>query len=338
MGESTFPDGPRAAIEEAERRGISVAELYGVTTFPDGPRAAIEEAERRGISVAELYGVTSHEVLNALARAGRDSTHGPYEPQGARWLLDNTRHMGTTLGQLDNGTVPLYRVHTPRGDVLHEREFLDSGVRPGGTWAGPDAEQLPPPAALVPVCTCGWRGEALPYDPDGGQWQNASGATDHRGQDLDALGAWQEHARAAAAATDPVVPRAYLEQLGEMAGALADLADTRPRAALNVARLMRELADHIEPLALAQARALDVSWDALGSDLGVTRQSVSGRYARPSRELQQRVQDLTGGTVADLLAAVPQRDGGAPPIERDGWTAAVRRILGEHDHKFQEGV
>lgn len=35
--------------------------------------------------------------------------------------------------------------------------------------------------------------------------------------------------------------------------------------------MLRELADHIESLAIAQAHALDISWDTIAGDLIVTR-------------------------------------------------------------------
>ncbi|MFE6808611.1 hypothetical protein ACFVEN_44210 [Streptomyces sp. NPDC057681] len=267
-----------------------------------------------------------------------DSTTKPQpSTPGGRWLLtaDDSTHMGYTLGQLDDGTVPTYR----RGTAIHEREFTDHHDRPGGAWDGPDTAQLPQPAALLPACTCEWRGSPLPYDPDGGQWNDPHDMDAFRGQDLDALGAWQEHARAAAAAVDPTVHSSHLYRLTELAGTLGELTDERPRAALNLARMLRELADHIEPLAVAQARALGVSWDTIADDLTVTRQSVHGRYvARPSQELQQRVQDLTGGPLTDLLAAAKNRRPHAPPPARKGWSDAVRRILGEPDTGRRQDV
>jgi hypothetical protein len=78
--------------------------------------------------------------------------------------------------------------------------------------------------------------------------------------------------------------------------------------------MLHELADHIESLAVAQARALDISWDAIAHDLTVTAQSLHGHYvARPSPELQQHVQDLTGAPLTDLLNAAKNRRPNTPP-------------------------
>ncbi|MFB7999091.1 hypothetical protein ACFC4G_40545 [Streptomyces sp. NPDC056002] len=94
--------------------------------------------------------------------------------------------------------------------------------------------------------------------------------------------------------------------------------------------MLRELADHIESLAIAQAHALNISWDTIAGDLTVTRQSLHGRYvARPSQELQQRVQDLTGGTLTDLLNTAKNRHPLTPPPAHKEWPRAIRRALGD---------
>lgn len=237
------------------------------------------------------------------------------------WQLENSpdggRHAGHVLGRLLDGTIPTYRI----GAAQYERHFTDTQDEPGGTWSGdrPLDEQ---PAYLVPACRCGWRGPAVRYDPHGGQW---SGGRYHNGQELDAYRVWKAHATAALSAA---VPDGHREQLAELASTLGELADERPRAALTLARQLRELADHLEPLAVAEALAHSVPWEAIGADLGQTKQAAHGRYTRhPSADLDRRVRDLTGDSVAALLTAARERRPGTPPPGHAGWTGTVARIL-----------
>ncbi|MFJ9085864.1 hypothetical protein ACIRL3_25930 [Streptomyces sp. NPDC102384] len=74
------------------------------------------------------------------------------------------------------------------------------------------------------------------------------------------------HAATATNALAPAAPGVQLGHLDVVAGTLGELADERPRAALTTARI------------------------------------VSGRYHTPSQDLQRRVHELTGGTVAEGLA------------------------------------
>ncbi|MGW6362027.1 hypothetical protein ACWFR5_44410 [Streptomyces sp. NPDC055092] len=80
--------------------------------------------------------------------------------------------------------------------------------------------------------------------------------------------------------------------------------------------MLHELADHIESLAVAQARALDISRDAIADDLTVTAQSLHGRYAaRPSPELQQHAQEVMGALLqsGEHLNAAKNRHPNTPP-------------------------
>ncbi|MGW2724908.1 hypothetical protein [Streptomyces sp. NPDC001492] len=236
------------------------------------------------------------------------------------WLLENTpqgrRHAGYPVGYLDDHTVR-YRA----GGVLHERQFVDAAEGPGGEWTGPGAERLDQPSHLAPGCRCGWLGPARPYHPQGGR--RGDGRYDGQGQEVYA--AWQAHATAVLRAE---VPEAYRERLAAFAVPLGELADERPRAALVLARQLRELADHLEPLAAAESLAHGVPWETIGTDLGQSKQAAHGRYVRsPSADLERRVQSLTGGTVTELLDAARTRRPGTPPPGHTGWPDAVARIL-----------
>ncbi|MGW1839621.1 hypothetical protein [Streptomyces sp. NPDC002067] len=226
---------------------------------------------------------------------------------------DGTRHAGRQLARLTDGTIPTYRT----GQVLREREYDADGE----WWRGPDRDRpAGPPAALVPDCLCGWRGTDVPYPHDDLPASEMAART--------AAGRWHAHA---AAALNPAVPGHYRTQAGQLAHHLTELADERPRAALNLARMLREIADHIEPLAIAEALTHRVRWDEIGADLRQTKQAVNRRYSRPSRELTARVQQLTGEDVETLLAAARDRRPGTPPPGHHQWPTVVAWILNTDD-------
>ncbi|SEF16381.1 hypothetical protein SAMN05428942_7258 [Streptomyces sp. 2112.2] len=225
-----------------------------------------------------------------------------------------TRHLGACYGKLADGTIPTYR----SGGALHERQFTYD--TDGGTWAGPPHD-IPdePPAALVPACQCGWRGNPHPYHPADGRRSDEE-ARD--GQGLDAHAEWHHHATAA---LSPAVPHDYRQRLTDFAAMLGELADERPRAALTVARQLREIAAHLEPLAVAESLAHGVPWETLAADLGHTRQNIHSRYRRPSRDLTDRIQALTGTTLETLLTEARTRRPGTHPPGRY-WPTVLWRI------------
>ena len=91
-------------------------------------------------------------------------------------------------------------------------------------------------ATHVPVCTCGWRGDAHPAD-DGGYDA--------------ALAEWDDrHAQPLLAVTPPVELR---QQAAELRRGLASLVTERPAAALAAAEELRRFAD---PLAARAQAAL----------------------------------------------------------------------------------
>ncbi|MEU6332829.1 hypothetical protein ABZ851_37130 [Streptomyces sp. NPDC047049] len=231
------------------------------------------------------------------------------------WTTDapgGQRHTGYVLGRLADGTIPTYR----SGQALYEREFTDSPNGAGGTWSGPGAADVDQPTALVPACRCGWRGPDTPY---GGEALLPDDAM------LEARAVWRAHA---AAVLDAQVPDGYRDKISALARNLHELADERPRSALVLARQLREIADHLEPLAVAQALAQGVPWETIGVDLDQTKQAVHRRYGHPSASLEQRVRELTGGSVAALLAvARDRRRGTPPPAPRARWSQAVTRAL-----------
>jgi hypothetical protein len=144
-------------------------------------------------------------------------------------------------------------------------------------------------------------------------WRQAVGA--HR--------VWQAHATAALSAA---VPDGCRDRLAALTAALGELADERPRAALSVARQLREIAGLIEPLAVAEALAHSVPWETIGTDLGQTKQAVNRRCTNPSRTLSARVEQLAGTNVETLLATARNRVPGTRPPGID-WASAARRVV-----------
>ncbi|MGX1976860.1 hypothetical protein [Streptomyces kronopolitis] len=234
----------------------------------------------------------------------------------------NPRHGGRVLGQLADGTIPTYRTG---GGPLYEREFIDSRDADGGTWEGPPARRpADPPAALLPVCQCGWRGTARPYDPAGGRCSHGDSGERHDRQELDAHLEWRDHA---AAVLSAAIPQDCRQRLAELAEPLRELADERPRAALTVVRQLRELADTLEPLAVAGALAHTIPWEVIGPDLGTTKQSAHGRYRNPSQDLSKRVGELTGLAVDDFLTLARSRQ---PRPMGEGWSQALQHLTTIH--------
>ncbi len=215
------------------------------------------------------------------------------------------RHRGRMLGRLADGTIPTYRARR----ALFEREFRDDPYASGGTWHGPQPLPVQQPTALIPACQCGWTGTDVPYDPGAGRWHTPDLEVRHNSQESAVYGSWHGHADAA---LNPKLTDAQSGLLADAAELLDHLTRTRPRAALTLARRLRELADNAEPLAVAAALAHTVPWDTIGADLGLTKQAAHARYRRPSRDLEQRVHTLTGGTVADLITAATHRTPDAP--------------------------
>ncbi|GAA2649939.1 hypothetical protein GCM10009864_12050 [Streptomyces lunalinharesii] len=187
--------------------------------FAKGSRALTpceyEQAYERLTAVALRSGArldadAAHDALTeALAVLGVAAPPVEPRPEGGpagrtagtvTWLLgtdEGAQHGGFVLGRLSDGTVPTFT----SGHTQHERRFADDSAAYGGTWIGPEdgvpAEQ---PLALVPGCTCGWRGPDLPYDPAGGRCGNG---TCYDGQAVEAHRRWKTHAQAALIAGVP---------------------------------------------------------------------------------------------------------------------------------------
>ncbi|HTJ70791.1 MAG TPA: hypothetical protein VL551_24840 [Actinospica sp.] len=189
------------------------------------------------------------------------------------WLYDGVpdeQHEGYPVGVLPNGVIPTYTT----GNQWFEMEFRD------GWWSTGTAAEDPgtDPAWLQPTCVCGWRGARVPHAPQSPDAAEAEARTQ-----------WNAH-------MDEVT--VYLLTTAKAAESLItalDLArtdgefDSRPLAVINALRTTQShIATHITT-AVAAARAQDLSWELIGTALGVTRQTAHERYREvvPSPARQQ---------------------------------------------------
>ena len=70
---------------------------------------------------------------------------------------------------------------------------------------------------------------------------------------------------------------------------VADQATSQdPAVGLRAVAALRRLADQLEALQVGNARAQGWSWEAIGALLGVTKQAVHKKYARPERRTGRR--------------------------------------------------
>ena len=63
----------------------------------------------------------------------------------------------------------------------------------------------------------------------------------------------------------------------------AGVDSTDPAEGLRAVRSLRELAERLERLHVARARSLGWSWQEIATVLGVSRQAVHQKHARPTR-------------------------------------------------------
>ncbi|MFF3730862.1 hypothetical protein ACFYXM_11200 [Streptomyces sp. NPDC002476] len=176
-------------------------------------------------------------------------------------------HLGAALGYLgEDETAPTYRV----GRALFERTWQS------GKWGGPD-ESCPEqdPGYLRAVCMCGWSSDVLvdlsvELPPD----HERPAASRLHGQDR-ARAYWLAHALAA---TSTALPGGAEDMLGQSEQWLRTLTGRQPLACLSLARALREIADIHEGQAVRHARALQISWEDIGTAAGTTRQQMHRKH------------------------------------------------------------
>ncbi|HEY3867881.1 MAG TPA: hypothetical protein VGM10_06005 [Actinocrinis sp.] len=174
------------------------------------------------------------------------------------WLYDGVpdeEHEGSPIGMLANEVIPTYGT----GGLWFEMEFREGSWSSGNGSGVPDAD----PAWLLPVCVCGWRGKRAAYDE---QAEDAARAQ------------WVAHME------DVTIYRLTVAKAAEAFVGMVGAAraggefDGRPLTVIKAlrvtqARIVSEIA-----VAVGAARSQDLSWEAIGEALGVTRQTAHERY------------------------------------------------------------
>jgi hypothetical protein len=194
------------------------------------------------------------------------------------WLYDGVpdeEHEGYPVGVLANGVIPTYAI----GTQWFEMEFRDGCWSTGSAAEDPGTE----PAWLLPTCVCGWRGERVAYGPQAG-----AGADTGTDADSAARAQWDAHM------DEVTVYLLTAAKAGEAFIAALDIArnsgefDARPLAVVKALRVTQAHIAAQLTTAVAAARAQDLSWELIGTALGVTRQTAHERYrevaAAPARE------------------------------------------------------
>jgi hypothetical protein len=146
----------------------------------------------------------------------------------------------------------------------------------GGWWVydGRDGRALA--VAVRAACECGWRSDAS-FPADLGDqdrtegWENGTGP----------YAAWWEHVSGGLATT---VPPDLSQAVSQVGRCLAQLAEERPLAALEVIARLEQIAASQAPRAGRAARAQHATWDAIGRALGVSRQAAQQRLGRHAGE------------------------------------------------------
>ncbi|PRH76106.1 hypothetical protein C6N75_27395 [Streptomyces solincola] len=141
-------------------------------------------------------------------------------------------------------------------------------------WAYTGAFGRPRAAAYRGRCSCGWRGPAYPVDwerlDDGGKLS-----------DLDTSGPygdWRDHLRAVEARTVPL-PEELAELLARLDERLEAVADQAPVAALKAVAAVERMTSRISREAAWAVEEDGLSWEAVGTALGLTAEDARSRLA-----------------------------------------------------------
>ena len=180
---------------------------------------------------------------------------------------DLYEHEGYAVAVIADGSEPpAVQVPLPGG-----------GTAPNNSWRLYDgsAPDRPLAVGLRAACECGWRGERMrPLD-----WNNQEGS---EGSDVGLTptgpyGDWLAHIDDLRGTT---VPQRVRELVAALSAKLGEMADERPIAALEAIGTLEAVTRHRGRAAAETARERDITWDAIGRALGITRQAAFQRFAK----------------------------------------------------------
>lgn len=180
------------------------------------------------------------------------------------WLADEygTDHEGYAVAVLGTGAEP------DQEPVGHGE---GTSARRSSWWLYDGREGRPRAVAVRAACACGWRSaDMFPIDVE--DQEGTEGFRSGEGP----FGAWNGHVHRLAGGT---VPQELVDAIATVRRMLTGLAVTRPAAAVAAAADVERLGTALLKQAVTSAREDGRSWEAIGRDLGVTRQSAHQRFA-----------------------------------------------------------
>ncbi|KOU19146.1 hypothetical protein ADK52_29160 [Streptomyces sp. WM6372] len=175
------------------------------------------------------------------------------------WIDESGRHEGAVVALLSDGAEALPVVAL--GD--------------GTAWWDSDGTVSERAAGVKAACGCGWRVSAV--HPVG--WGDVE-ATEGYGARTGPAADWEYHVTA----VEGLVPRDVEGMLAALLDRIGELAQTQPVTALRAVARLQDATPLLAVDTVRAARTALVSWEAVGTALGCTRQSAHERYARHGKD------------------------------------------------------
>lgn len=171
------------------------------------------------------------------------------------WVDESGRHEGTVVAVLADGA------QAPPVTAL------------GGSTASWDSDGTVSERAVgvKAACGCGWRASMV-HPVVWGDVEATEGLGARTGPAAD----WEYHVTT----VEGLVPRDVEGMLAALCDRIGELAQTQPVTALRAVARLQDATPSLALDTVRAARSALMSWDAVGTALGCTRQSAHERYAR----------------------------------------------------------